>query len=79
MNHMVKIIFLFFVKKFNTAAMQFKKNIALRKIAFWHWCSPVNSLHFFRTPFSQNTSGGLLLNFFSTPLTPKVRRLMAYY
>ena len=24
-------------------------------------CSPVNLLHIFRTPFSKNTSGGLLL------------------
>ena len=27
----------------------------------WHGCSPVNLLHIFRTPFCQNTSGGLLL------------------
>ena len=26
-----------------------------------HGCSPVNLLHIFRTPFSNNTSGGLLL------------------
>ena len=26
-----------------------------------HGCSPVNLLHIFRTPFSKNTSGGLLL------------------
>ena len=27
------------------------------KIALWHWCSVVHSLHIFRTPFSKNTSG----------------------
>ena len=27
-----------------------------------HWCSPVNLLHIFRTPFSKNTSGGLRLS-----------------
>ena len=27
-----------------------------------HGCSPVNSLHIFRTPFSKNTSGWLLLS-----------------
>ena len=27
-----------------------------------HWCSPVNLLHIFRTPFRKNTYGGLLLN-----------------
>ena len=31
------------------------------EIAFWHWCSSVNLLHIFRTPFSMNTSGWLLL------------------
>ena len=32
------------------------------KITLQHWCSPVNLLHIFRTPFSQNTSGGILLS-----------------
>ena len=27
-----------------------------------HGCSPVNLLHFFRTPFFKNTSGGVLLS-----------------
>ena len=27
----------------------------------WHWCSPVNLLHIFRTSFAKNTSGSLLL------------------
>ena len=31
------------------------------EIVLWHGCSPVNLLHIFRTPFSKNTSGGLLL------------------
>ena len=32
------------------------------KITLQHWCSPVNLLHIFRTPFSKNTSAGLLLS-----------------
>ena len=31
------------------------------EITLWHWCSPVNLLHTFRTPFPKNTSGELLL------------------
>ena len=31
------------------------------EITLWHWCSPVNLLHNFRTPFPENTSGELLL------------------
>ena len=31
------------------------------EIALWHGCSPVNLLHIFRTLFSRNTSGWLLL------------------
>ena len=31
------------------------------EITLWHGCSPVNLLHIFRTPFSRNTSGWLLL------------------
>ena len=31
------------------------------EITLWHRCSPVNLLHIFRTPFSKNTSGWLLL------------------
>ena len=42
---------------FNKAAKQF----------YWNhtstWCSPVNLLHVFRTPFSKSTPGWLLLNF----------------
>ena len=33
------------------------------EITLWHGFSPVNLLHIFRTPFSKNTSGGLLLVF----------------
>ena len=33
------------------------------EITLWHGCSPVNLLHIFRTPFSKNTSGRLLLYF----------------
>ena len=32
------------------------------EITLRHGCSPVNLLHIFRTPFSRNTSGWLLLN-----------------
>ena len=35
------------------------------EIVFRHGCSPVNSLHIFRTPFPRNTYGGLL----QTPIT----------
>ena len=31
------------------------------EITLWHGYSPVNLLHFFRAPFSKNTSGWLLL------------------
>ena len=31
------------------------------EITLWHGCSPVNLLNIFRTRFSKNTSGGLLL------------------
>ena len=30
-------------------------------LTLWHECSPVNLLHIFRTPFTKNTSGRLLL------------------
>ena len=33
------------------------------EIKFWHGCSPVNLLHIFRKPFSQNTSKRLLLRY----------------
>ena len=36
------------------------------QIALRHGCSPVNLLHIFRTPFPENTSGQLLLLFWST-------------
>ena len=31
------------------------------EIELWHGCFPVNLLHFFRTPFPKNTSGGMLM------------------
>ena len=31
------------------------------EISLWHWCSRVNLLHIFRTPFFKNTSHELLL------------------
>ena len=33
------------------------------EITLWHGCSPVNLLDIFRTPFTKNTSGWLLLYF----------------
>ena len=36
------------------------------EITLRHGCSPVNLLHIFKTPFPRNTSGWLLLFFFST-------------
>ena len=33
------------------------------EITLRHRCSPVNLLHIFKTPFSKNTSGWLLLYF----------------
>ena len=36
----------------------------LIEIILWHGCSPVNLLHFFRTPFSKNTIRGLFLKLF---------------
>ena len=45
----------------------FNKTAGLRpatllKKSLWHRCSPVNSANFLTTPFSQNTSGRLLLD-----------------
>ena len=33
----------------------------ITEILLQHWCSPVNILHIFRTPFPKNTYGGLTL------------------
>ena len=38
------------------------------EMALWHGCSPVNLLHIFRTPFSRNTSGLLLLSLWGDKL-----------
>ena len=35
-----------------------------QKIAFWHGCSSINSLHIFRTPFKEDNCGALLLDRF---------------
>ena len=39
------------------------------EIALLHGFSPVNLLHIFRTPFSQNTTGWLLLQYIWTDYT----------
>ena len=36
--------------------------VKLHEITLRHWCSPVNLLHVFRTPFYRSTYRGLLLN-----------------
>ena len=43
------------------------------EIALWHGCSPVNSLHIFRTPFRRNTSGWLLLKTACSAITRKLQ------
>ena len=43
------------------------------EITLWHRCSPVNLLHIFRTPFTKNTSGRLLL--IITNLTIRTNKL----
>ena len=35
------------------------------EVTLRHGCSPVNLLHIFRTPFTKNTSGSLLLGSFA--------------
>ena len=56
---------------FNKVALQLYIEITLS-----HRCSAVNSLHFFRTPFLENTSGWLLLSFlyhrFGSWLSPSI-------
>ena len=43
------------------SAISIKLQSSCFEITLWHGCSPVNLLHIFRTPFSKNTSGRLLL------------------
>ena len=43
------------------SAISIKLQSSCFEITLWHGCSPVNLLHIFRTPFSKNTSGQLLL------------------
>ena len=43
------------------------------EIKLRHGCSPVNLLHIFKTPFSKNTSGGMLLK------QKNLRRLWSLY
>ena len=43
------------------SVISIKSHCNFIKITLWHWCSPVNLLHIFRTPFPKNTSGWLLL------------------
>ena len=50
-------------------------NNFLVEIALWHVCSPVNSLHIFKTTFPRNTSGWLLLKI-KNPLPAKFPYLL---
>ena len=43
------------------SAISIKLQSNFIEITLQHGCSPVNSLHIFRTPFTKNTSGRLLL------------------
>ena len=45
------------------------------EIALRHGCSPLNLLHIFRTPFTRNTSGRLLLN----DLTESITKLPSFF
>ena len=47
-------------RDFNKVALQLYCNFI--ELALWHGCSPVNLLYIFRTSFSKNTSGWLLLH-----------------
>ena len=49
----------FLVKRFLKICRKLLCNFI--EITLWHGCSPVNLLHIFRTPFTKNTSGWLLL------------------
>ena len=40
---------------------QIYRRTHMPKITLWHWYSPVNLRHIFRTPFPKNTAGRLLL------------------
>ena len=57
-------------KVFLEISQNYQENTCLRpatllKKRLWHRCFPVNFVKFLRTPFLQNTSGWLLLFFFS--------------
>ena len=49
--------------------------VSLKK-RLWHRCFPVNFAKFLKTPFSQNTSGRLLLKFNSFTLQPVFERVV---
>ena len=51
------------LKKTNLLRAKLIRPATLLKKRLWHRCFPVNVVRFLRTPFSQNTSGRLLLKF----------------
>ena len=53
----------------NTCASIFLIKLQASGPRLWHRCFPVNFEKFLRTPFSQNTSGRLLLRSFGTDMT----------
>ena len=57
--------------------MFWKYVLLIIEITLWHACSPVNLLHIFRTPFSKNTSGWLLLLFIEN--SPSFTRKLKSY
>ena len=44
------------------SAISIKLQSNFIEITLRHWCSPVNLLYIFRTPFLKNTSEGLIMN-----------------
>ena len=69
----------FLIKEvFSKYAANLQKN-TLAEIPLRHWCSPVNLLHIFRTPFPKNTSGGLLLRLTCKLGSSNVASLFLFY
>ena len=61
-SHKMVIICSKFIEHPYQIVISVKVKSSFIEITFRHGCSPVNFLHIFRTPLSNNTTGGLLLN-----------------